>query len=89
MASPRVSLNAVRAFEVTARLRSFTAAAEELSVTHGAVSRHVRELEESLGLRLLPRTSQGAEPTAQGQRLAQGRSLAFEQIQTSVDQIRP
>ena len=42
MTVSRLSLNALRAFEATARLRSFSAAATELSVTHGAVSRHIR-----------------------------------------------
>ena len=51
----RLSLNALRAFEATARLRSFSAAADELSVTHGAVSRHIRMLEDSIGLALLTR----------------------------------
>ena len=46
MAVSRLSLNALRAFEATARLRSFSAAATELSVTHGAVSRHIRMLED-------------------------------------------
>ena len=60
MATPRVSLNALRAFEATARLHSFSAAADELSVTHGAVSRQVRMLEERFGVSLLQRTAQGA-----------------------------
>ena len=42
-------LNAIKAFEAAARLGSFTRAAEELSVTHGAVSRQIRLLEEWLG----------------------------------------
>ena len=42
-------LNAVRAFEAAARHGSFKNAADELGVTHGAVSRHVRLLEEWLG----------------------------------------
>jgi len=87
--SPRLSLNALRAFEATARLRSFSAAAEELSVTHGAVSRHIRMLEDSLGLALLQRTAQGALPTAEGQRLADGLSTAFGLIQSSVEQLKP
>jgi DNA-binding transcriptional LysR family regulator len=90
MTSPlRLSLNALRAFEATARLRSFSAAAEELAVTHGAVSRHVRMLEDSVGLPLLKRTAQGASPTAEGQRLADGLSTAFSLIQSSVDQLKP
>jgi LysR family glycine cleavage system transcriptional activator len=42
-------LNALRAFESAARLGSFKDAAMELGVTHGAVSRHVRLLEDWLG----------------------------------------
>lgn len=87
--SPRLSLNALRAFEATARLRSFSAAADELSVTHGAVSRHVRMLEDSLGLALLQRTAQGATPTNEGLRLAEGLSTAFGLIQSSVEQLKP
>lgn len=89
MRTPRPSLNALRAFEAAARLRSFTAAADELSVTHGAVSRHVRSLEESLGFPLLTRGAQGAEPTAEGQRLAEGLARGFELIQASVEQVKP
>jgi LysR family glycine cleavage system transcriptional activator len=85
----RLSLNALRAFEATARLRSFSAAAEELSVTHGAVSRHIRMLEASVGLALLTRSALGAVPTAEGQRLADGLSTAFSLIQSSVEQLKP
>jgi len=85
----RLSLNALRAFEATARLRSFSAAADELSVTHGAVSRHVRMLEDSLGLPLLTRGAQGAEPTSEGQRLLEGLSTAFGLIQSSVERLKP
>ncbi len=87
--SHRLSLNALRAFEATARLRSFSAAADELSVTHGAVSRHIRMLEVSLGWPLLQRTAQGAMPTPEGQRLADGLSTAFGLIQSSVEQLKP
>jgi LysR family glycine cleavage system transcriptional activator len=50
-------LNAVRAFEVAARHVSFTKAADELHVTHGAVSRQVALLESWLGAPLFRRTS--------------------------------
>ena len=89
MASPRLSLNALRALEATARLRSFSAAAQELSVTHGAVSRHIRMLEDSLGLPLLMRSAHGTKPTEEGQRLAEGLSHAFNLIQSSIEQVRP
>ena len=89
MPSLRLSLNALRAFEATARLRSFSAAADELSVTHGAVSRHIRSLEDTLGLALLTRSAHGTAPTSEGQRLAEGLSAAFNLIQASVEQLTP
>ncbi len=46
---PLPPLNALRAFEAAARRGSFKDAADELGVTHGAVSRHVRLLEDWLG----------------------------------------
>jgi DNA-binding transcriptional LysR family regulator len=52
-------LNALRAFEVSARYLNFGIAAEELGVTQGAVAQHVRSLEADLGIKLfdqLPRT---------------------------------
>nr|WP_315298962.1 transcriptional regulator GcvA [Raoultella terrigena] len=61
-------LQTLRAFEATARLSSMTLAAAELHVTHGAISRQIRKLEEHLGLKLFFRltrqiilTEEGAE----------------------------
>jgi DNA-binding transcriptional LysR family regulator len=48
-------LNALRAFEAAARLGSFARAAEELSVTSGAISQQVANLEASLGMTLFER----------------------------------
>jgi LysR family transcriptional regulator, glycine cleavage system transcriptional activator len=70
MARPRLPpLNAIKAFEAAARLGSFSRAAEELNVTHGAVSRQVRLLEDWLGTRLFLRTSRNAVPTRAGTEL--------------------
>ena len=52
-------LNALRAFEASARHLSFVKAAEELSVTPAAVSHQVKRLEEYLGLPLFRRQSRG------------------------------
>jgi len=52
------SLNALKAFEAAARHQSFTKAADELSVTQGAVSHQVKALEAELGLRLFNRERQ-------------------------------
>ncbi|EHM2356368.1 transcriptional regulator GcvA [Salmonella enterica] len=61
-------LQTLRAFEATGRLSSMTLAAAELHVTHGAISRQIRMLEEHLGIRLFLRltrqiilTEEGAE----------------------------
>jgi LysR family glycine cleavage system transcriptional activator len=55
MARRLPSLNALKAFEAAARNESFTRAAEELSVTQGAVSHQVKALEVELGLKLFHR----------------------------------
>lgn len=90
MTTPRLpSFNALRAFEATARLGSMTAAAQELSVTHGAVSRHVRALEDELGVQLLRRGPHASEVTPEGQRLAEGVAAAIGVMQAAVEQLRP
>ncbi|AXK40625.1 transcriptional regulator GcvA [Crenobacter cavernae] len=48
-------LNALRIFEAAARLESFSAAANELFVTHGAVSKQIKQLEDWLGVKLFER----------------------------------
>lgn len=48
-------LNALRAFEVAARLGSVKRAAEELRVSSGAVSRHIKNLEDEFGIALFER----------------------------------
>lgn len=58
MTSP-VYLNALRAFEVSARHQSFSAAAAELNVTPAAVGQLVRSLEEWLGTPLFHRNASG------------------------------
>lgn len=65
-------LEAVRMFEAVARLGSTVAAAQELHLTHGAVSRRVRALEDHLGAPLLDRGRGGRlVPTEAGQRFAE------------------
>ena len=62
-------LNALRAFEVSARQGNLSKAAEELGVTHSAVSQQVRQLEGLLGVRLFHRTTRGVRLTEPGQTL--------------------
>ncbi|EKG43698.1 MULTISPECIES: choline sulfate utilization transcriptional regulator [Pseudomonas] len=62
-----VSLDLLRAFEVAARLRSFTAAALELGTTQPAVSQQIKRLEEQLATRLFDRIYRGIELTDAGE----------------------
>ncbi len=75
-------LNALRAFEAAARTGSLTRAAQELSVTQGAVSRHVSQLEQWLGVELFVRTRRGADLTVEGAAYYRGIQRAFEEIDT-------
>jgi len=70
-------LPALRAFEAAARLSSVSRAAEELHVTHGAVSRHIRTLEEALGAPLFTRQGRGLVLTPDGERLREASGEAF------------
>jgi LysR family transcriptional regulator, glycine cleavage system transcriptional activator len=89
LGAKRPSLNALRALEGTVRLSSMTAAAEELSVTHGAVSRHIKSLEEMFGIPLLLRGPRSVQATPEGGRLASELSRAFDLIASSVEQLQP
>jgi LysR family glycine cleavage system transcriptional activator len=60
------SINALRAFQASARCLSFTQAAEELNVTQGAVSHQVKGLEDQLGVKLFLRIKQRLQLTEQG-----------------------
>lgn len=63
MASPfPIPLNALRAIEIVARRGALAPAAEELGVTIGAVSQHLRRAEERLGMELFERTPAGLRP---------------------------
>lgn len=62
-------LTQLRAFEAAARHRSFTRAAQELSVTPAAISHQIRELETRIGVPLFERRSREVVPTEQARRL--------------------
>ncbi|MDK2126338.1 transcriptional regulator GcvA [Parachitinimonas caeni] len=61
-------LNALRAFEAAARLGSFSTAADELFVTHGAISKQIKQLEAWLGVTLFERTGRRVKLTDSGWR---------------------
>lgn len=80
-------LNAVRAFVAAARHLSFTLAAAELGVTHGAVSRQIKQLEQYLGVCLFERRIRHITLTPAGHELFSGMAPAIEQIAATADAV--
>lgn len=81
-------LNALRAFEAAARLGSFTAAADELSVTPGAVTQHIKTLEAWAETQLFVRNARGVKLTPLAEELLPGFTQAFDQLGFSVHALR-
>ena len=73
-------MTALPAFDAAARHLRFTKAAAELHVTHGAVSRAVRNLEEQLGIRLFERATRSVHLTAAGAAYAAEVGAALDRI---------
>jgi LysR family transcriptional regulator, glycine cleavage system transcriptional activator len=82
------SLNALRAFEAMARTGRATAAAEELHVTHSAVSRQVKALEATLGVKLFAGPKHRLELTQAGRELLPALTRAFDEIAAAVGRVR-
>ncbi|MFN3507244.1 MAG: LysR substrate-binding domain-containing protein [Allorhizobium sp.] len=80
MASRLPPLNPLRAFEAAARRGSISAAARELSVTHGAISHQIRSLEETLKTALFERGGKRLKLTPQGALLLPAVTQAFDGI---------
>lgn len=81
-------LNALRAFEAAARHGSVVRAADELHVTHGAVSRQIRLLEAHLGLPLFKRRNRAVFLTRQGEALLVACSDALARLADAVARLR-
>lgn len=81
-------LNALKAFEASARLQSISLAAKELHVTHGAVSRQVKQLEEHLTVTLLAKHGRGIKLTDAGSNLYEASHAALELIHNACLDIR-
>jgi LysR family glycine cleavage system transcriptional activator len=73
-------LNALPSFEAAARHLSFSRAADELNVTHGAVSRAIKHLEAQLGVLLFERATRSVRLTAVGEPYARAVRSALEQL---------
>ncbi|MFW0757266.1 LysR substrate-binding domain-containing protein [Pseudomonas sp. H11T01] len=82
-------LNAVRAFDAAARLGSYVEASKALHVTQPAIGRHVKLLEEWLGVQLFERTSRGVVLTVAGQKYHHKISAALQLIVEAGQELQP
>jgi DNA-binding transcriptional LysR family regulator len=58
-------------------------------VTHGAVSRQIKVLEETMGVSLLSRGIKESAPTAEGEQLAEGLIAAFSLVYATIERLKP
>jgi LysR family glycine cleavage system transcriptional activator len=83
----RIPVGPLRAFDVAARNLNLTAAAEEMNVTHAAVSRQVKQLEGRLGVQLFERLPRGLKLTVHGALLAEGTREAFDRLAAALEDV--
>jgi len=83
----RIPVGPLRAFDVAARNLNLSAAAEDMNVTHAAVSRQVKQLEERLGVKLFERLPRGLKLTAHGALLAEGTREAFDRLASAIQDV--
>lgn len=81
-------LNALRAFDAVARHGSFAGAATELHVTHWAVGKQIRLLEDWFGRPLFERRPRGVVLTDEGAALLNDVSNAFDRLGTAAVRLR-
>jgi DNA-binding transcriptional LysR family regulator len=83
----RTHLSQLAVFAAVARAGSFRAAARELEIAPSAVSHAIGRLEESLGVRLLARTTRSVRPTEEGERLLLTVAPAFAEIDAGLSAV--
>jgi DNA-binding transcriptional LysR family regulator len=81
-------LNALRAFEAVARAGTLAAAARDLHVTHWAVGKHVRALEDWLGVPLFERRARAMKLTSEGGTLLGRVQSAFRDLADGTEEVR-
>lgn len=81
-------LGSLRVFDAAARHEAFGRAAQELHVTHGAVSRQIKQLEQALGLTLFERRNRAVFLTDSGRQLLMLTRSLFEQLTAGLAQLR-
>jgi LysR family glycine cleavage system transcriptional activator len=81
-------LAALRTFEAAARHQNFSRAANELHLTHGAISHQIKALERELGVALFHRKNRGVQLTEPGRTLAATVRHAMDRIVRGIEEVR-
>ncbi len=83
----RIKLRDLHILRAVAQWGSMAKAANRLSVSHPVISKTISDLEHTLGVRLLDRSSQGAEPTVYGRALLKCGTAVFDEMRQGLKQI--
>lgn len=83
----RVTLRELRLLLAVARSGSILKAAQDVGLTQPAVSKSIKDLESTVGVRLFDRTNRGVEPTPQGQVLLRRAAGVFQELRQAVDEL--
>lgn len=81
------SLNSIKVFEATARLKSFKAAAQELNVSPTAVSHQISELEKELEIKLFVRGFRTVTLTEAGEKLAEVSTKMISELKQTLSEL--
>lgn len=81
-------LRSFRVLEAAARHQNYTRAADELHLTHSAVSHQIHALEASLGVRLFERAGRQMRATDSGRQLAQDVRATLDALAAAVERVR-
>jgi LysR family glycine cleavage system transcriptional activator len=81
-------LRSFRVLEAAARHQNYTRAADELHLTHSAVSHQIHALEETLGVRLFERSGRQMRATESGRQLAQDVRATLDALAAAVERVR-
>jgi len=81
-------LRSLRVLEAAVRHENYTRAADELNLTHSAVSHQIHALEEALGVRLLERAGRRMRATDPGRQLAQDVRATLDTLAAAVERVR-
>ncbi len=85
----QLPLSGLRAFEVFGRHKRMVTAAEELCVTHGAISRQIRQLQGALGVALIEGPKNQLRLTQAGTRLSRALTESFDAMTSAIEEVRP